>query len=58
MGVFKGPNVPDTISDKEMADLQRRARQYNKDLDAIGSKPAIARRRKAAAKQRLRAGLS
>jgi len=49
MGLFSRKN--NTISDEQMASLQKRAREANPDLDSIASPKAI-QRRKAASLQR------
>ena len=50
MGLFSSPKVPNTISDKKYADLQRRARK-TEEAQKMFSKKAIAQR-KASEKQR------
>jgi hypothetical protein len=48
MGLFSKKN--ETVSDEQMADLQRRARKANPRLDSIAGPEAI-KRRKAASEQ-------
>ena len=53
MGLFSSPKVPNTVSDKKMADLQRRAQKAQKD--SMFSKRQVAAR-KASERQRKKAG--
>ena len=48
MGLFSKPQVPNTISDQQMADLRRKAVKANPHLDSMTDPRAIKARKDAA----------